>query len=200
MGANVFEIDLAFPHLYELSEPPELPGSGVSGLSQYYYPPPKGRTERDGLWIRCRPRAGKDWVGVFGDEYGTPPAISKVLSTPDPDRVCVISGGRGYVVNSSKPTEWRTVPFFPITYATPLLELRFLLFANFSSIVAWNNDVIWQATVAVYDLTITSVTADQIKGHGYDPALGADDSFVVETSTGRVHESEIRRSFWHSRR
>jgi hypothetical protein len=185
MGRNMFEPDLSFPHTYRLTEPPELPGSGTSGLAIYYYPPPSRRPERDGLWVRCSPQFGSDWVGVFAGEYGSPPATSKILSTPDPDRVCVISAGRGYIVNCSKPTEWEAVPIFPITYASSVPAHRFLVFGTFSRLIAWNDKVVWQADVAIDGLTVTSLTSDRIEGYGYDPRLGVDDPFVIETGSGR---------------
>ncbi len=165
-GCDVFESDLSFPHSYELTEPPELPGSGERDLAVYYYPPLLGRPERDGLWIRCCPQSGDHWIGVFIYEYGSPPAIHKILSTPDLNRVCVISGGRGYIVNISKPTEWETVPVFPITYASSVPDHRFLVFGSFDRLIAWSSSVVWRANVAVDGLTVTSLTSDRIEGYG----------------------------------
>jgi hypothetical protein len=110
----------------------------------------------------------------------------------------VIFGGRGYIVNSSKPTEWETVPVFPITYASSVPDHRFLVFGSFDRLVAWSSSVVWRANLAVNGLTITSLTSDRIEGYGYDPALGANDPFVIETATGSVRDSEVRRSFRRS--
>jgi hypothetical protein len=194
----MFESDLSFPHLYQLTEPPELPGSGTSGLAIHYYPPPSRRPERNGLWVRCCPESGNDWIGVFADECGSPPAISKILSSPDPNRVCVISGGRGYIVNSSKPTEWVAVPIFPITYASSVPAHRFLVFGTFSRLMAWNDKVVWKTDFAIDGLTVTCLTSDRIEGSGYNPGLGADDPFVIETGTGTIRDSDVRHSSWRS--
>lgn len=185
----MFECDLTFPHSYRLTAPPELPGSGKGELAVYYYPPPSVRPERNGLWVRCCPEFGDDWIGVFANEYGSPPAVSRVLSTPDPNRLCVISGGRGYIVNNLRPTEWETIPVFPITYACSVPDRRFLVFSDFGRLTAWNGGVVWVANVAVDGLTITSLTADWIEGYGYDPGLGANAPFVVEMGTGLVRDS-----------
>jgi len=198
MDRKMFESDLSFSHSYQLTEPPELPGSGGSDLALYYYPPPLGRPEHDGLWVRCCPQSGEDWIGVFAGEYGSPPAISKILSTPDPNRMCVISGGRGYVINSSKPTQWETIPIFPITYASSAPDHRFLVFGTFSCLIAWNNKVVWRTNVTIDRLTVTSLNSDRIEGHGYDPGRGAKDPFVIETGTGTVHDPEVRHSHWSS--
>jgi hypothetical protein len=184
MSLRMFETDFAFPHSYEVTDPPELAGSGMGNLLLYFYPPPMARPERDGAWIRCRPQYGAEWVGVFADEYPSPPAIYKIFSTPNPDRLLVVSGGSGYAVTSSNPSEWEIIPIFPITYAVSVPDHRFLVFGGFSDLLAWNGSVVWKTRLAVDGLTVTSLTSDRIKGYGYDPALGADDPFVIATASG----------------
>lgn len=78
----MFDTDLQFPHTYELSEPPEQPGSGRGNLQVHYIPTPEKREEHDGMWIRVRPAASEEWIGVFAGGYGSPPSINKLLSTP----------------------------------------------------------------------------------------------------------------------
>lgn len=56
--------------------------------------------------------------------------------------------------------------------------------ATFSSLIAWNDGVLWQSHLGVDGLTVTNVSPNRIEGYGYDPALGADDPFVVDSSTG----------------
>lgn len=172
--------ELLFPRAYELHEPPELPCSGAYELPVHYFPLPHSRSERDGAWVRVSPHAGGEWIGVFAEGYG----ISKILSTPDPKRVCVISGGTGYVVNALSPAEWESLPFLPITYACSISELGFLLFGTLSSLVAWSDRVLWHSQLAVDGLTITSVSPNRIEGYGYNPALDANDPFLVDARTG----------------
>jgi hypothetical protein len=50
----MLEIDLAFPHSYEIEELPELPGTGSFDVPLLYFPPPKTRPEHDGLWLKIR--------------------------------------------------------------------------------------------------------------------------------------------------
>lgn len=173
--------ELLFPRAYELREPPEMPSSGAYDLPVHYFPIPQSRPEQDGLWVRVSPHAGKEWIGVFA-EGG--PGATKILSTPDPKHLCVISGGRGYVVDALSPTEWESLPFLPITYACSIPELGFLLFGTFSNLVAWSDRVLWKSQLAVDGLTVTRVSPNRIEGYGYDPALGANDPFLVDASTG----------------
>jgi hypothetical protein len=58
----------------------------------------------------------------------------------------------------------------------------------------WNGNVVWQVMVAVDGLTVTNLTSNRIEGYGYDPGLGANDHFVIETATGTVRNSKVPHS------
>ena len=176
----MLDTELLFPCEYRLSEPLDLPGSGAYDLPVHYFPPPGSRLERDGVWVRVSPNAGQEWIGVFAEGYG---GISKILSTPDPHRLCVIARGGAYVANACSPTDWQRLPW-EITYACSIPELRFLLFGTFSTLIAWNGGVLWQCHLAVDQLTVTSVSPTRIEGYGYNPANDACDPFLVDSSTG----------------
>ena len=188
----MFESEFKFPHSYRLAEPTEISGAGTRETAVFYYPPPLTRSEHDGLWISCSPKSGDEWIGVFADEYLSPPAINKVLSTPDPNRMCVISGGRGYIVNSSLPGDWQVMPVFPITYAASVADCRLLVFGDFRSLSAWDGNIVWVANVAIDGLTVTNLNSDRIEGYGFDPSLGANVPFAVDVATGMVLSSGTR--------
>ena len=183
----MFDCDLQFPHAYELREIGELTGSGQSALPLHYFPAPTSRPERDGWWIEVCPHADQQWWGVFAHGYSSPPGISRALSTPDPKRMCVISGGQAYVVSAANPRDWNVVPVLPITDACSVLQHELLLFADFSRVTAWGKDgMVWQVQFNFDGLNFTSVTPDLITGQGYEPALNQDAQFVIETRTGKV--------------
>jgi hypothetical protein len=115
--------DRTFPQSYEVEELPELPGSGKFDVPVFYFPrPTKTRPEHDGVWLKIRAASGKPWVGVFDFGYREPPAISRVVSTPNPDRVCVISSGAAYIVKGEDPETWEQIPL-----------MRYLTFDRFQS-------------------------------------------------------------------
>jgi hypothetical protein len=94
----MLEIDLASSHSYEVEELPELPGSGGFDVPVFYFPQPKNRPEHNGLWLKVAPAIGKSWIGVFAFFFDPRHSFSRVVSTLDPDCVCVISGSAGYIV------------------------------------------------------------------------------------------------------
>jgi hypothetical protein len=98
----MLESDLLFPHNYEIEEFGELPGTGTLKVPLIYFPPPKGRPEHNGEWLKVKAKSGKI-VGVFAFGCGS---RTGVISTPEPNTVCVLSKGGGYLVNAESPELW----------------------------------------------------------------------------------------------
>ena len=48
----MLEIDLSYPHSYEVEELRELPGAGNLSVQVVYFPRPKSRPECDGSWLK----------------------------------------------------------------------------------------------------------------------------------------------------
>jgi hypothetical protein len=185
----MLECDLAFPHSYEVQELREWPGTGSFNIPVIYFPPPKNRAEHNGLWLRIEAKSGKAWIGVFAFGYNPPPAFSRVVSSPDSGRVCVVSNGSAYIVNAEQPELWEQLPIIPVLDVRPLLEQKLLLFADFTRLAAYgSNKFAWRSPRVCWDeLKITNVTSDIIEGTEYDPtnAVTRESRFAVDLKTGR---------------
>ena len=114
--------------------------------------------------------------------------FSRVVSTPDPDCVCVISGSAGYTVKVDKPEMWETI-VIPVLSVRLLAEHQLLVFADFTSLAAYGkNGLIWRSPRLCWDeLKILNVTHDTIEGTGYDPtdSISNESRFAVDIVTGR---------------
>ena len=188
MGDGALDIDLSYPHSYEVEELRELPGTGRLDDRVFYVPRPRSRPEHDGLWLKIHPENGKSWIGVFAFGYGSPPAFSRVLGSPDRDRVCIVSNGAAYIVKADEPEKWEQIPVMPVLEVRLVAEYQFLVFADFSRLAAYGNKgLAWQSPQVCWDeLKITTVTSDRIEGTGYDPTnLGEPRPFAVDIRTGR---------------
>lgn len=179
------ELDLTYPHHYEIKEPPELPGSGWGQIPVHYFPRTDTRPEYDGTWLHIRPKSRAAWVGVLG--FGDYP-FSRIFSTPDPERLCVISQGAAYLVNASTPTQWELIRIVPITCTCSIPEAGLLILGTFHMLVAIGSEgVAWESSRLRWDdLRISSADSEHIEGVGFDPTdLSSEMSFSVETNTGR---------------
>jgi hypothetical protein len=185
----MLEFDFTFPHSYEVEQVREWPGSGSFSVPVIYFPPPKARAEHDGLWLMAKAKSGKTWIGVFSFGYTSPPAFSRVISSPNPESVCVVSHGSAYIVNAEKPDVWEQVPILPVLEIRPLPEHKLLVFSDFTGLGACgSNGLAWRSPRVCWDeLKITKVTSETIEGTGYDPtnSLNQEMQFAVDLRTGR---------------
>lgn len=182
----MLESDLLFPHNYEIEEFGELLGTGALKVPLIYFPPPKGRPEHNGEWLKVKAKSGKTWVGVFAFGFGS---RTGVISTPEPNTVCVLSKGRGYLVNAESPDLWEEVRACPVIDFRLLPEHELLVFSDFTGLAAYgNNGLVWRSPRICWDeLKITKVTSETIEGTGYDPtnSLKQEMKFAVDLKTGR---------------
>ena len=185
----MLEIDLRFVHTYEVEELRDLPGTGKFAFPLLYFPPPKTRPEHDGLWLKVSPDYGGPWIGVFAFGYQSPPAISRVVSSPDPNRVCVISKGGAYIVTANHPEVWETIPVMPVLDVRLIPENELLVFSDFTSLAAYGRrGPVWKSPRVCWDeLKIVNVTSSTVEGTGYDPTnkITPETRFIVDLQTGR---------------
>ncbi len=182
----MLEIDLAFPHSYDVEELGELPGKGKPADPIIFFPPPKHRPEHDGLWLKVTAASGKAWIGVFAFSAST---FSRVVSSPDPSRICVVAKGSAYVVRVDEPETWEQIPANPVMDVRLLQEERLLVFSDFTRLAAYgSNGLAWRSPRVCWDgLKIGKVSRETIEGTGYDPtnAITRESHFVVDLKTGR---------------
>jgi hypothetical protein len=113
------KFEFAVPHNYAVEEFGEVPGTGTLKEPLIYFPPPKGRPEHNSEWSKVKAKSGKTRVGVFAFRPGSRTAV---ISTPEPNRVCVISKGAGYMVNAEAPELWEEGRACPVIDSRPLVE------------------------------------------------------------------------------
>ncbi len=183
----MLDADLIYPHSYEVQELREIPGAGSLDVPVVYLPAPKGRPEHDGLWLRFHAASGKCWIGVFAFGYDSPPAFSRVVSSPDPGRACVIAKGRGFLVSADDYEQWQEIQILPVLDVRAIKERQILIFADFTRLAAYGRSgLVWRSPRVCWDeLKIADVTRDTIEGTGFDPRAQSSSRFVVDLNTGR---------------
>jgi hypothetical protein len=184
----MLDIDLVSPHSYEVEELPDLPGSGGLNVRLLYFPQPKNRPEHNGLWLKLTPATGESWIGVFAFLFDPPHSFSRVVSTLDADRVCIISGSAGYIVKVEEPETWESI-VIPVLSVRLLPEHRLLVFSSYTELAAYGrNGLAWRSPRLCWDeLKILNVTHNTIEGTGYDPtnSISNESRFAVDIGTGR---------------
>jgi len=176
------DIDLTFPHGFVCEVLDEL---NESTTARRFFP--DGRAGgQDGINVRVRPEIGETWIGTFA--FGNPGkvGISRVLSMPDPAKLCVVARGAGYIVSVSDPRTWETVRAIPIIDIRVVQSAELVLFANYTEILAYGKDgVTWRTQRLTWDgLKILSVGDRTLVGEYWDLREEGMQRFEVDLATG----------------
>ena len=183
-------MDETFAHSYECEQLTETPRTAPP---HYYYPGASTQGGRDGILVEVRPQSGQAWLGTFAFGQVTPKGVSGIFAMPDPERLCVVSGGEGYIVSAATPTAWEAVRATPIIDVRSVRAQGIIVFANFTELVAYGPAGIkWRTKRLTWDsLKLTEVTDAFIKGEFRDIRSEAIATFVVDLATG-AHQGGIK--------
>lgn len=184
----MLETDFTLPRSYEVSEIGDLPGTGKFQHPVFFFPPHKNGREPTGLWLKVSTAEAKTWTGAFAFGYHSPPAFCRVVSSPSPNHVCVISNGAGYFVSVEEPKAWEEVPIIPILDVRPIPAHGLLVFSDFTRLAAYDrNGLRWRSPQVCYDgLRILNVSDRKVEGIGYDPtnSISPERPFAIDLKTG----------------
>jgi hypothetical protein len=185
----MLQIDLSLSHTYEAEEIGDFPGTGRFRDPIIHFPRLQNGREGVGLWLKVKAGNGKSWIGVFAFGYSSPLAFSRVVSTPDRDRLCVIAKGAAYVVKSDEPELWDEIPVSPVLDVRAVPEKGLIVFSDFIRLAAYRHGaVVWRSPRVCWDeLKIVRITGEAIEGVGYDPTNSQtrQSPFSVDLETGR---------------
>jgi len=181
-----------FPHRYECQHLVEMPS--LTSTPHYYFPGASTEGGKDGLIVEVCVEKAPKWLGTFAFGTLSPKGMSGIFTTPDPNRLCVVSRGSGFLVAAADPNKWAMVRAVPIVDVRPVVAQGILVFATLTDLVAYNEAGIkWRTKRLAWDgLTLTGVTETVIAGTFYDIRKEARGTFVVDLTTGE-HEGGIGR-------
>jgi len=174
----IFSANYQCEWLEELPQP--------EGVRHLYFPGATSVGGADGVLIQVEPKSYPAWIGTFA--YGTlsPKGITKVFSMPDPNCLCVVARGQGYIVPAAEPTKYQDLAFHPILDVRIVPKQGLIVFANFTELLAYDaSGIRWRTKRLAWDsLKITEVTDDIIRGEFWDIRSEQMSSFIVDLRTG----------------
>jgi hypothetical protein len=178
--------DFTFPHSYEariLAGPP--PVHPLEKL--YHFPIELEEGDRAGTYVRVAPKHCAAWSGFFALGFNSEQVVSAICACPDPDSVCVVTGGYAYIVNVTDPESWFQVEQRPVVDLRVVPGEGLILFAGFTSITAvGNSGIAWQTERLSWEgVRITSIDEVKLHGFGWDVMSDKEVPFEVELKTGK---------------
>ena len=180
--------DFSFGRNYSCEILDEIPSAEIA---QRRFFPGDLAGGQDGLLVRVTPEGGEPWLGMFAFGKLGSAGISRVLSLPDPEKLCVVSRGAGYVVAARDPRSWEMVRAVPIIDVRAVPSAGMVVFANFTEMVAYGAEgPRWRTKRLAWDgLKIVEVTDTSIIGEYWDIREEATQKFEVDLATGAHHGS-----------
>lgn len=175
--------DFSFGRNYRCEILDEIPSAEIA---QRHFFPGDMAGGQDGLLVRVTPEGGEPWLGMFAFGKVGRSGISRVLSLPDPEKLCVVSRGAGYVVTARDPRSWEAVRAVPIIDVRTAPSAGVVVFANFTEMVAYGaGGVRWRTKRLAWDgLKVIEVTERSIIGEYWDIRAEAMQRFEVDLDTG----------------
>lgn len=177
------DIDKSFSASYQI----EVLSSLAEEHEVVYFPKKRWLDNRmNDLLIRVTSERRAPWTGSFKPGYDADSAISKILTWPHPDRLCVISSGTGLSLAAGNPEDYVEIDCFPITHAHPVVPRSLVIFSDFTNLVAYDaNSIVWITERLSWDgIEIESVSADSIAGYGWHGAEQRKAPFRVDLRDG----------------
>lgn len=171
---------------YKADSQPDLP-SGSEGETLLYFPDQTSARSRGAAVVRVVHREGADWIGVFQSGYKSPKSFSGLVAMPDPDCLCVIADGAGYLVNTLRPRDWAEVESFPITDVVAAADKNLVVFIDLTTAVAYSGlQKLWKTERLSWDgIEIKEVRGATLVGLALDATRREMVKFEVDLDTGR---------------
>jgi hypothetical protein len=180
-----FRLDFTFPRNYEAKilevAPPIHPLEKL-----HHYPVELEEGDRAGVYVRVVPRQGQAWAGFFALGFDSNQVVSAVASCPDPDSLCVVTGGYAYVLKATDPAQWFRVEQRPVVDLRALPAQGILLFTGFTTMTAvGRSGIAWTSERLSWEgISITEISGDKLRGLGWDALADKEVPFEVDLRTG----------------
>jgi hypothetical protein len=107
---------------------------------------------------------------------------------PNPHEVCTVSGGYGYVIDSTDPARFTMLPYRPILQIHAANEASLLLFVGNRDILAWGaHGEVWQSPkLSDEGVSVTSVESTTLRGLGWNMITDKETPFTIDLHSGAL--------------
>src|SRR6202171_5635283 len=198
---------LGFASNYSCEIGPEFPGSGEWGCPVYRFVQRPELVDRfaqvgEPFVIRIRRVDGSEWVGLFARGFYV---LRGVYACPNPDQICVVVDGSGYLVDTRSPSKFDALPMHPILFLERVNETASVLCGGLIDMLLIDeHGLLWVSDrLCLDDLQVRNVDHSTISCTGR--YLAEDETwFSVSLETGRLVSGEPfrdvkgqRRRYWH---
>ena len=204
---STIRIDESFAHNWKAEVLPARPA--ILPARHYVYPRQAEEVERGALEVLIRPalyqgmtsvvpQNAKRKEGALAPDVNIPflatcalgfrdPAVPTGLwSTPNPEKICLVSGGYAYIVDTTAPEQFTMIPYRPVLEVRAAVEAGLLLFVGSYSILAWGRDgQAWESEkLSDEGVKITGIDGSVLRGLGWQMMTDKEIAFAIDLRSG----------------
>jgi hypothetical protein len=187
-GMSAPTFGLTFPHTWQVEILPARPV--ILPARHFVYPREVEEIERGALEVLVRPdEPGSTlFLATCALGFRDPVVPTGIWSAPNPQEMCAVSGGYGYVIDTAAPERFTMLPYRPVLQVRPVVDRGLLLFIGHRSILAWGaHGEAWE-TVKLSDegVTVTAIEGPVLRGLGWNMMTDKEAPFALELQSGVV--------------
>jgi hypothetical protein len=176
--------DTSFPHRWRAEVLAERPA--ILPARHFTYPREAEEVERGALEVMVQPAGAQPFLATCALGFRDPATPTGLWAAPDPDELCVVSGGYAYVLDTRAPERFTMIPYRPVLEVRPLPEQKLLLFVGHHNILAWGEQgKAWESEkLSDEGVTIGRVRAGVLHGVGWSMMTDKETPFALDLKTG----------------
>lgn len=177
-------VDLSFPHRWTaeilLTRPLILPPR------HFIYPREAEEVERGALEVLIRPEGEQPFLATCALGFRDAVVPTGIWSTPDARRICAVSGGYAYIIDTTGPERFTMISYRPVLEVRAVPEANRLLFVGHHSIQALGPDgEAWRSDkLSDEGVTITAVSEGMLHGRGWEMISDRETPFAIDLRSG----------------
>jgi hypothetical protein len=184
-------VDLSFPHNWQAAILPARPA--ILPARHFVYPRDAEEVERGALEVLVKPQAEGEsalrvqpFLATCALGFRDPAVPSGLWAAPNPRKICAVSGGYAYIIDTDAPESFTMIQYRPVLDVRAAVDERLLLFVGHRSIIAWGEDGLAWETGKLSDegVTITRIENGVLHGTGWEMMTDKEKVFAVKLGSG----------------
>jgi hypothetical protein len=182
-------VDLSFPHRWRAeilsARPLILPAR------HFVYPRAAEEVERGALEVLVQPDAqhAEPFLATCALGFRDAVVPTGLWSTPEPQKICAVSGGYAYLIDTTEPERFTMISFRPVLEVRAVPAEGLLLFVGHHAILAWGRGgQAWQSEkLSDEGVTVTAIEDGLLRGTGWEMMTDTERPFTLDLGTGMRH-------------
>jgi hypothetical protein len=191
---NAPQSDFSFSRSWQAEILPTRPL--ILPARHFVYPHEVEEVERGALEVMIRPDlpslarpdlpGTQPFLATCALGFRDPAVPTGIWSTPNCNEICAVSGGYGYIIDTTAPEQFTMLPYRPVLQVIPAPSQGLLLFVEHRAILAWSaHGEAWRSPkLSDEGVTVTAIEHKTLHGMGWNMMTDKETPFTLDLQSG----------------